>query len=51
VGVSDRTVYFVRARDVCTSTAERPERLADPGADASTAERPRLVIPPSVYDP
>jgi hypothetical protein len=40
--VSDRILYFVR---VCSSTAERPERLADPSADASATERPRLVIP------
>ena len=46
--MSDRTLYFVRARDVCTSTAERPERLLS-GNETGTAERPRLVIP--LYDP
>jgi len=42
--MSDSILYFARTRDVCTSTAERPERLADPSADATTAERPRPII-------
>ena len=43
--MSDRILYFVR---VCTSTAERPERLLS-GNETGTTERPTLVIP--LYDP
>jgi hypothetical protein len=44
--VSDRILYFVR---VCTSTAERPERLLSEENETGTTERPTLVIP--LYDP
>lgn len=40
--MSDRILYFVR---VCTSTAERPERLLSGNETDTTTERPRLVIP------